>query len=165
MTIKFLTKKFIIMEFPKRKSLFVQFSLIFRPPPDPLQNANFVSIVVFFGVSDKVQLQATMLLAQRRLAGKTEHGRDHPGICRTKLSISKERTGIVITKSMLGNCGIYFQTHNSSNFGSETNVTHMVGQSLDRGFTLAHAQIFLVLDPPPVVLSNYLHHIVDLAAT
>ena len=34
------------MEFPKRSSVFEHFSLIFCHLPDPLQNANFINIVV-----------------------------------------------------------------------------------------------------------------------
>ena len=51
MTTKFVTIKFakfpsfIVMEFPKKNSVLGQFSVIFHLP-NPLQNANFVNIVV-----------------------------------------------------------------------------------------------------------------------
>ena len=51
MTTKFLTIKFakfpnvIVMEFPRKNSVLGQFSVIF-PLPNPLQNANFINIVV-----------------------------------------------------------------------------------------------------------------------
>ena len=37
--------KFIVMEFPRKRSVFGQFSVKF-PRPNPLQNANFINIVV-----------------------------------------------------------------------------------------------------------------------
>ena len=51
MTTKFLTIKFakfpyfIVMEFPRKNSVFGRFSVNF-PPPQPLQKANFINIVV-----------------------------------------------------------------------------------------------------------------------
>ena len=51
MTTKFLTIKFakfpnlIVKEFPRKNSVFGQFSVNF-PLPNPLQNANFINIVV-----------------------------------------------------------------------------------------------------------------------
>ena len=51
MTTKFLTIKFakfpnfIVLEFPRKNSVFGQLSVKF-PLPNPLQNANFINIVV-----------------------------------------------------------------------------------------------------------------------
>ena len=56
MTTKFLTIKFAkfpnfnVMEIPRKNSVFGQFSVNF-PLPDPLQNANFINIVVSASLS------------------------------------------------------------------------------------------------------------------
>ena len=63
MTTKFQTIKFakfpnyIVMDFPRKNSVLGQSSVNFPPPPTPLQNANFINIVVSASLMDLLKSQ------------------------------------------------------------------------------------------------------------